>query len=90
MAGYKAGWEAKLPGEHAPPVDPPYESVLEGEDLDKPVVVQGVQHIFHTPVELDRWPSADTDSRLVFITRNIEADVIRNLFAAVGAVTPAA
>jgi len=48
-----------------------------------------VQHIFHTPVELDRWPSADTDSRLVFITRNIEADVIRNLFAAVGAVTPA-
>ena len=37
----------------------------------KPVVVQGVQHIFHPPVELDRWPSADTDTRLVFITRNI-------------------
>jgi G3E family GTPase len=75
-------------------------STLRGPDLlrvkgivnvdGKPVVVQGVQHIFHTPVELDRWPSADTDSRLVFITRNIEADVIRNLFAAVGAVTPAA
>ena len=74
-------------------------STLRGPDLlrvkgivnvdGKPVVVQGVQHIFHTPVELDRWPSADTDSRLVFITRNIEADVIRNLFAAVGAVTPA-
>jgi G3E family GTPase len=74
-------------------------STLRGPDLlrvkgivnvdGKPVVVQGVQHIFHTPVELDRWPSADTDSRLVLITRNIEADVIRNLFAAVGAVTPA-
>ena len=74
-------------------------STLRGPDLlrvkgivnvdGKPVVVQGVQHIFHTPVELDRWPSADTDSRLVFITRNIEADVVRNLFAAVGAVTPA-
>ena len=53
----------------------------------KPVVVQGVQHIFHPPVTLDRWPSADLRTRLVFITRNIEADTIRNLFTAVGAVT---
>jgi G3E family GTPase len=49
----------------------------------KPVVVQGVQHIFHPPVSLDRWPSTDTDSRLVFITRNISADTIRGLFLAV-------
>jgi G3E family GTPase len=48
-----------------------------------PVVVQGVQHIFHPPVSLDRWPSADTDSRIVFITRRIEADTIRNLLNAV-------
>ena len=53
----------------------------------KPVVVQGVQHIFHSPVTLDRWPSADTDTRLVFITRNIEADTIRNLLKAVGDVS---
>ena len=52
----------------------------------KPVVVQGVQHIFHPPVELDRWPSADIDTRLVFITRNISTEVIRGLFTAVGAV----
>ena len=49
----------------------------------KPVVVQAVQHIFHPPVELDRWPSADTGSRLVFITRNMDKDVIRNLLKAV-------
>jgi G3E family GTPase len=49
----------------------------------KPVVVQGVQHVFHPPVSLDRWPSTDTDSRLVFITRNISADTIRGLFLAV-------
>jgi hypothetical protein len=36
-------------------------------------------------VTLDRWPSADTDTRLVFITRNIEAATIRNLLDAVGA-----
>lgn len=49
----------------------------------KPVVVQGVQHIFHPPVTLDRWPSEDTRTRLVFITRRIEADTIRNLLQAV-------
>jgi G3E family GTPase len=52
----------------------------------KPVVVQGVQHIFHPPVHLDRWPSSDTRTRLVFITRKISGDTIRNLFQAVGAV----
>ena len=52
----------------------------------QPVVVQAVQHIFHPPVTLDHWPSADTGSRLVFITRNIDSSVIRNLLQAVGAV----
>jgi G3E family GTPase len=51
-----------------------------------PVVVQCVQHIFHPPVTLDNWPSTDTDTRLVFITRNISAEAIRGLFTAVGAV----
>jgi hypothetical protein len=43
-------------------------------------------------VTLDRWPSADTGTRLVFITRHIEAAVIRNLLKAVAAavVPPAA
>jgi G3E family GTPase len=53
----------------------------------QPVVVQGVQHIFHPPVHLDRWPSSDTRTRMVFITRKISGDTIRNLFEAVGAVT---
>lgn len=51
----------------------------------RPMVVQGVQHIFHPPVTLDRWPSEDTATRLVFITRGIEAGVIRNLLQAVAA-----
>jgi G3E family GTPase len=33
-----------------------------------PVVVQGVHHVLHPAVELDRWPSDDRRSRLVFIT----------------------
>jgi G3E family GTPase len=49
-----------------------------------PVVVQGVQHIFHPPTTLDAWPSKDRRSRLVFITRNIPQEAIVALFAAVG------
>lgn len=52
----------------------------------RPVVVQGVQHIFHPPVDLDRWPSEDRSTRLVFITRHIEAGTIRNLMEAVARV----
>ena len=55
--------------------------------MGKPIVVQGVQHIFHPPVTLDHWPTTDIDSRLVFITKNIDTVTIENLFKAVGAIT---
>jgi G3E family GTPase len=51
-----------------------------------PVVVQGVQHIFHPPATLDAWPGDDRRSRLVFITRNIPEDAIAALFRAVGGI----
>ena len=67
---------------------------LRGQDLlrvkgivnveGRPVVVQGVGHVFHPPLPLDRWPSADQGTRLVFIVRNVEPASIRALFAAVG------
>jgi G3E family GTPase len=52
----------------------------------RPVVVQGVGHVFHPPVTLERWPSEDQGSRVVFITRNIEAEKLRALFQAVGGI----
>lgn len=51
-----------------------------------PVVVQGVGHVFHPPLTLERWPSDDQQTRLVFITRNIEANSLRSLFSAVNAI----
>ena len=51
----------------------------------RPTVVQGAGHVFHPPLALDKWPSDDTDSRLVFITRNMQAGTIYALFEAVGA-----
>ncbi len=35
----------------------------------KPAVIQGAQHILHTMTWLDRWPSADERSRIVFIAQ---------------------
>jgi len=50
-----------------------------------PLVIQGVQHLFHPPLELAAWPSTDHTSRLVFITRGIPRQLVENLFGAVGA-----
>ena len=52
-----------------------------------PVVVQFVQHLAHPPVELDRWPDFDRRSRVVFIARNLSERQVKDLFAAVRAVT---
>jgi G3E family GTPase len=50
-----------------------------------PVVIQYVQHLAHSPVELETWPDENRKSRVVFITRNIAERQARDLFAAVQA-----
>jgi G3E family GTPase len=52
------------------------------ETPDKPVVIHGVQHIFHPAAQLDAWPDSDHRTRMVFIVRDIEPRVIRELFDA--------
>ena len=49
-----------------------------------PMVVQGVQHLFHPPIELASWPGEDHSTRLVFITRGIPRESVLQLFSAVG------
>jgi len=51
-----------------------------------PMVVQGVQHLFHPPLELATWPGPDRTTRLVFITRGIPRQTVADLFAAIGAI----
>ncbi len=52
------------------------------ETPDRPVVIHGVQHVFHPPVTLERWPDADQRTRLVFIVNGIPARAIEDLFNA--------
>jgi G3E family GTPase len=54
-----------------------------------PVVVHGVQHIFHPTARLERWPDDDHRTRLVFITRDLPEAAVRELFDAfMGRVAP--
>ena len=50
-------------------------------ELDKPMVLHGVQQIFHPPVMLDAWPSEDRRTRMVFITRGVDEAMLRDTLA---------
>ena len=70
-------------------------AAMRGEDLlrlkaivalsdrpDQPVVLHGVQHLFHPPVLLPEWPSEDHRTRMVFITRDLPREAIEATLAA--------
>jgi G3E family GTPase len=52
------------------------------ETPDEPVVIHGVQHVFHPPTALPAWPDDDRRTRLVFITCDMDPRTIRDLFDA--------
>ncbi|BCJ89706.1 ATP-binding protein [Terrihabitans soli] len=52
------------------------------DDPDRPVVVHGVQHLFHPPRRLDAWPDEDTRTRIVVIGKHLDADLVRRLYDA--------
>ena len=49
------------------------------EEPGKPAVVQGVQHLLHNLTWLEKWPSADTRTRIVFITQGIARDTLKEM-----------
>jgi G3E family GTPase len=53
------------------------------ECSERPAVIHGVQHVFHAPAWLDRWPSADRRSRMVFITRSVPERWVKLLLDAI-------
>ncbi len=50
-------------------------------ELDRPLVIHGVQHIWHPPAVLENWPSEDRRSRIVFILRDLEEADLRSMLA---------
>ena len=49
------------------------------ENPSRPAVIHGVQHVYHAPVWLPRWPSAERRTRMVFIGRTIRESWVRGL-----------
>ncbi len=52
------------------------------DDLSRPLVIHGVQHIFHPPIRLDSWPDADRRTRIVFIVKDLDPLFLKGLYAA--------
>jgi G3E family GTPase len=51
--------------------------ILDLAGQERPVVINGVQHLFHAPTLLAAWPVDEPRrSKLVFIVRNLERDVL--------------
>ena len=56
--------------------------LLDVKDVDRPVAIHGVQHVFHPPATLPSWDGIEKRSRLVFITRGLSEQAVRDTFAA--------
>ena len=50
---------------------------------ERPLVLHGVQNIFHPPQRLPAWPDPqDRRTRMVLITQGLDEDFVRDLFDA--------
>ena len=56
--------------------------VAVSDNPERPVVLHGVQHVFHPPVRLPSWPDGDRRSRIVFILRDLEPEFIARMWRA--------
>ncbi|MAQ56584.1 MAG: GTP-binding protein [Rhodospirillales bacterium] len=52
--------------------------IINVDELSGPVVIHGVQHVFHPPVELESWDNIDKRTRIVFITRDVEQKILED------------
>ncbi|PYG58835.1 GTP-binding protein [Rhizobium sp. UGM030330-04] len=53
------------------------------DNPDRPLVLHGVQSIFHTPERLSAWPDpSDQRTRMVLITKDLPEAFVQDLFAA--------
>jgi G3E family GTPase len=55
------------------------------EDPDRPLVLHGVQHVFHPPARLAEWPAGPRGARLVCILRDADPGEIDGMFRALTA-----
>ena len=59
--------------------------VCVGDHPDRPLVIHGVQHVFHPPTCLKAWPDTDRTTRIVCITCDGDPAAIEALFKVITA-----
>ncbi|MFC4626470.1 CobW family GTP-binding protein [Daeguia caeni] len=52
------------------------------EDPERPVIIHGVQKIFHPPARLPEWPQEKRETLLVMIVKDLPETYVRELFDA--------
>ena len=70
-----------LRGTHGPRLLRVKGIVALADDENRPVVIHGVQHVFHPPQRLDAWPDDDHRTRIVFILKDLDERFIEALYA---------
>ena len=70
-----------LRGTHGPKLLRVKGIVALSDDVNRPVVIHGVQHVFHPPQRLDAWPDDDHRTRIVFILKDLDERFIEALYA---------
>ncbi len=50
------------------------------EDPSHPIIIHGVQTLFHPPIRLKEWPDINHETRLVIITDGLEETLVREMF----------
>lgn len=58
-----------------------FKAIVNVRGLEGPLVLHGVQHVIHPPVQLKAWPSSDRRTRMVFITMGIDGAEMDALLA---------
>ena len=46
-------------------------------DGKKVLLINAVQKVFHEPIKLDKWPFDDKQSKIVFITKNLDDEDLK-------------
>jgi G3E family GTPase len=53
------------------------------DDPKRPLIIHGVQHVFHPPVCLEAWPDDDHATRIVFILYDFDPAIIEGIWQAI-------
>lgn len=56
------------------------------DDPARPIVIHGVQHVFHPPHRLAAWPDDDRRTRIVFIVKDLDETFVSRLYGALAGV----